>query len=390
MVAALSVLYHSMVYGYAQESLKAPQVTVSATTKSSITVKWNKVKGADYYRVFKSADKKKWSQSSKLYKVSYKSSNLKSATRYYYKVCAYDVKNGKIVEKETSKIIKGATRLLPGNISSIKRSGSKIYVSWGGFPKAKGYKVYVSSDGGYTFRLKYSGQSTKYTLKNVSSKKTYYFKVKSTGTVGGVNTTSKFCSRKRSMATSGNNFSKLKLDKPRFIKNLKRHENDKYYLTTPYVYLTHTYSEANMMRANGVKSSKAKGMNCAGFIARAMVDAGGNVDAVSKMGSKGGAGNAYNWTRFVEVYGLKKYSYRSVSSLLKSGRARKGDIIIRIPDSYSEDPIRDYHTAIFWGSKSSQNRVWHSTMEYGTANNKISVLPERKYGCTYYLVKLSK
>jgi hypothetical protein len=248
----------------------------------------------------------------------------------------------------------------------------------------------MSNDGGYSFRTMYSGKSKSYTVKNASSKRTYYFKVKSTGKINGVSTSSTYCDRKRTLATSGNNFSKLQLDKRRFINNLKKHEDDKYYLTTPYVYLSHSYSQSNMMRANGVDSSKKKGMNCAGFIARAVVDAGGTIEPVSKMGSKGGAGNAYNWTRFVERNGLKKYTYRSVSALLKSGRASKGDIIIRIPDSYCENPIRDYHTAVFWGSKRSENKVWHSTMEYGKANNKISKLPERSYGCTYYLVKLSK
>ena len=227
-------------------------------------------------------------------------------------------------------------------------------------------------------------------MKNVSSKKTYYFKVKSTGAVGGASTYSTFSSKKRTLATSGNNFSKLKLDQKRFVKNLESHEDDKYYLTTPYVYLTHSYSQSNMMRANGVKSTKAKGMNCAGFIARAVVDAGGTIEPVSKMGSKGGAGNAYNWMRFVEKNGLKKYTYRSVSSMLKDGKAKKGDIIIRIPDSYSEKPLRDYHTAVFWGNKSNENKVWHSTMEYGKAENKISKLQGVDYKCTYYLVKLNK
>ncbi|MBP2966630.1 hypothetical protein J8385_18810, partial [Acinetobacter baumannii] len=50
--------------------------------------------------------------------------------------------------------------------------------------------------------------------------------------------------------------------------------------------------------------------------------------------------------------------------LLKSGKAKKGDIIYFEPD-YSK-PGYDCHIAFFWGNTSSHNRTWHST---GPGNN---------------------
>lgn len=119
--------------------------------------------------------------------------------------------------------------------------------------------------------------------------------------------------------------------------------------------------------------------NCTGFVALAMRDSGGKLNKITSItNGYGGAANAYNWRD-----ALKKntdYStFNSISQLLKSGKARKGDIIYFESDFSKPNP--DCHIGIFWGNTASENRIWHSTGAYG--NNITHLFSGTPYSKIY-------
>ena len=133
------------------------------------------------------------------------------------------------------------------------------------------------------------------------------------------------------------------------------HFND-FYFKTPYRGLsasTQNHQERLIM-PYGLYGEDA-GMNCTGFISSLVSLTGGDLSLVAAMGEWGGYGNANNY-RHLAFKGLVKYeTFNSVSELLKSGKAKKGNIC------YLEPDLRyggDCHMVVFWGDTSSENKVW--------------------------------
>ncbi|MGM0169579.1 hypothetical protein IGI39_003895 [Enterococcus sp. AZ135] len=146
----------------------------------------------------------------------------------------------------------------------------------------------------------------------------------------------------------------LGINRDLVIDELSKHENDRYYLGTPYKKLGH-----------GEVMLPGIGMNCTGFVAKVIENAGGDLIQITKISYHwGGIANAYNWRNTLGKK-LTSYSFNNISELLESNQARKGDIIYFEPD-YSE-LNHDCHIGFFWGEDSNDNRMWHST----PSENKI-------------------
>lgn len=94
-------------------TLATPKIKATAGTKK-VTLKWNKVKGAKGYIIYRSTKKKgsysKVQTVTSGSKVSYSNTKLKSKTTYYYKVKAYRVVNGKRVYSNYSSIVSKKTK----------------------------------------------------------------------------------------------------------------------------------------------------------------------------------------------------------------------------------------------------------------------------------------
>ena len=158
----------------------------------------------------------------------------------------------------------------------------------------------------------------------------------------------------------------LETDRNRVNSHLSSHENDRYYLTTPYRSVIWFNDPNATMSPLGAPNGYGPGMNCTGFVAFAMKQSGGKINKVTQEANAwGGISNAYNWRD-----ALKKntdYStFRTVNELLSSGKAKKGDILYFEPN-YSY-PDYDCHIGFFWGNNSKQNKQWHSA----SPSNKIS------------------
>ena len=171
---------------------KVTNQKVSSTTPTSIKISWSKENGVTGYQIYRSTSKD--GKYSKVGTVSskyntYTNSNLISGTTYYYKIRAYKTVNNENLYGDYSNILTGKTKY-PGQVKNLKQNSSytnSVKLSWSKASYASGYRVYraTSKDGTYKRIAELSGSSkTTYTDKNLSSGKTYYYKVRAYRKVG--------------------------------------------------------------------------------------------------------------------------------------------------------------------------------------------------------------
>ena len=165
----------------------------------------------------------------------------------------------------------------------------------------------------------------------------------------------------------------LGVSRQRLLEQLISHESDSYYLGTRY---DTSLSPVNCTYPNGEpRSDGFTGMNCGGFVSHAYAKAGGDLSKIANSQSNspwpGGPGrgsfcNAYRWYGYAIDSGATVLQFNSVSELLASGQARKGDLVFFYPfNPYSTD----CHIGFFWGDTPYENRFWHS---FGGMGNSIS------------------
>lgn len=163
---------------------KITKLKVKNITETSVTLYWNKITGAEKYKVYYSTNGKKW-KSVTTTKTSVTVKKLSSGTNYQFKVKAYAGK----YYGENSSTIKTATKVKKVTLSSVKSAKkTQIAVTWKAVTGASGYVVEYSTSKKFknskTVTVK-KGTSKKTTLKKLKSGKTYYVRVKAYKTVNG-------------------------------------------------------------------------------------------------------------------------------------------------------------------------------------------------------------
>ena len=160
--------------------LETPEITVK-NLSSGIQILWDKVKGTEgYYVQRKSSEKGSW----KTIKTIKNSSTLKytdsgrtNGSTYYYRVIAY---YGSV--KSQASLTETMKRLSRPTVT-VKKSSSKLNVSWKKNSKCSGYEVYCATDSSFTKNLKTITCTSKSTVKKsisgLKKGKYYYVKVRS-------------------------------------------------------------------------------------------------------------------------------------------------------------------------------------------------------------------
>ena len=159
------------------------------------------------------------------------------------------------------------------------------------------------------------------------------------------------------------------------------------------------------------------GMNCGGFVSRALTDAGaddyssafmadwwnGAPNAIDGYGAAAGHyANARTFWRLAKTYGLEMYEFSNKWDLLASGLAVKGEIIVMI-DDFDSGGYDDYgryhahendsHIGIFWGDTPDDDKFLHSahgiaiTAETEIDGCALSTVQPKCWGSRFYLVK---
>ena len=139
-------------------------------------LKWKAVSGATKYWIYRSTDGKNFKYFDSTTKTSYTNSGAASGTKYYYRVKAVAVVNGKNVASAYSNTKSLLTSLAKPSVS-ITTSNGKPKISWSKVTGADKYYIYRSTDGK---NFSYWDATANLSYTNLSAKKNtkYYYKVK--------------------------------------------------------------------------------------------------------------------------------------------------------------------------------------------------------------------
>ena len=150
---------------------------------------------------------------------------------------------------------------------------------------------------------------------------------------------------------------------------LSQHENDEYYLTTPYGNKgPHGEGGAidtwDCWKPKGEYGSGAY-MNCTGFVVAVLRACGADTSIIGNYTAKDGYNsgnetNALKWEKYCRDNNAVSYTFSSKEQMLASGILEKGDIIYMEPADWNHSNS-DCHIGFFWGSNSSEDLFWHSS-----------------------------
>lgn len=161
----------------------APKATSNVSAVQStkaIELTWNKVTGADGYRVYQYNSKtKKWDNIKTTSATSYKVEKLSAGTAYKFRIKAYKKDDGTIWGKETPTFAT-ATKCATPSITKLTTSGGKVNFTWSDVSGESGYQVYYSTKKDKDFKkvTSYKANVLKGSKSKLTKGKTYYFKVR--------------------------------------------------------------------------------------------------------------------------------------------------------------------------------------------------------------------
>lgn len=173
-----------------------------------------------------------------------------------------------------------------------------------------------------------------------------------------------------------------------YLNWLYSHQDDNYYLGTPYKPYDRRNPNGDCSGAYGASDYYGvAAMNCTGFVWHVLTKAtnasGGNSSAIPAM---------QGWVSFYKNNNISRKYFSSKSEMLSSGYLDKGDIIWMFENS--ESSLSNYnHVGIYWGDGTS-DVLWHSSnqgYENGTrlnGNAITSIIPAASNAKLYVVLKV--
>ena len=153
--AGIKYYYAVAVYSGSRTEDKCPEVGVMylatpsglsvSNTIASLTLKWNAVKGATGYEIYRAGTDGKYSKITTVTSTSYVDTSVKNNTQYSYKIKAYNTACASAFSTAAS------LKKTQISVSNLKAdaNGSKVQLSWtGGVTGAEGYVIYRRTEGG--------------------------------------------------------------------------------------------------------------------------------------------------------------------------------------------------------------------------------------------------
>ena len=189
-VMMLSIAVPTTKVSAATKPAKVKLSSVTASSSTSIKIKWKKVSGADGYVIYQkvgSGSYKKIKTITSGKTTSYTKKNLTSAKKYTYKIKAYDKSGSKKIYGAYSNTKSAYTKPAKVKLSSLTASSStSIKIKWKKVSGADGYVIYQKVGSGSYKKIKTitSGKTTSYTKKKLSANKKYTYKIKAYKMVG--------------------------------------------------------------------------------------------------------------------------------------------------------------------------------------------------------------
>ena len=180
--AGIKYYYAVAVYSGSRTEDKCPEVGVMylvapsglsvSNTIASLTLKWNAVKGATGYEIYRAGTDGKYSKITTVTSTSYVDTSVKNNAQYSYKIKAY---NTACTSAFSTAASLKKTQISVSNLKA-DANGSKVQLSWtGGVTGAEGYVIYRRTEGGsYTEIGRTSGNTYSDTI---SAGIKYYYTV---------------------------------------------------------------------------------------------------------------------------------------------------------------------------------------------------------------------
>ena len=147
--AGIKYYYTVAVYSGSRTEGKCPEVGVMylatpsglsvSNTIASLTLKWNAVKGATGYEIYRAGTDGKYSKITTVTSTSYVDTSVKNNTEYSYRIKAYNAAGASAFSTAVS------LKKTQISVSNLKAdaNGSKVQLSWtGGVTGAEGYVIY--------------------------------------------------------------------------------------------------------------------------------------------------------------------------------------------------------------------------------------------------------
>ncbi len=163
--------------GYVQKSIgyvKTPILKSATNTASNITVKWEAVKGAQSYIVYRKAGSaKSWTRLGTFKSTTYVDKNVKAGTNYTYTVRACYSKYTSGYDKDGIT----ARRLAQPTLSKVVNNAAGINFTWSKVAGASGYRVYRKTGSG-GWKLLDTVKVNSFTDVNVKNGTTYTYTVR--------------------------------------------------------------------------------------------------------------------------------------------------------------------------------------------------------------------
>ena len=150
----------------------APSGLSVSNTIASLTLKWNAVKGATGYEIYRAGTDGKYSKIKTVTSTSYVDTNVKNNAQYSYKIKAYNAAGASAFSTAAS------LKKTQISVSNLKAdaNGSKVQLSWTGVVTgAEGYVIYRRTEGGSYAEI---GRTSGNTYSNtISAGIKYYYAV---------------------------------------------------------------------------------------------------------------------------------------------------------------------------------------------------------------------
>ncbi len=156
--------------------LATPELLKVKNATNGVHFKWEKVGGAEKYRIYRKTSKGDWQYIASTNKNSYTDSKAKSGTIYYYSVRAY---SGSVKSYYNTDGLKIKFLSTP-KISSVKNTTNGIKISWNNVSGAKGYIIYRKTGSGEWKQISKvtSGKTVSFTDKKYNNNTTYKYTVR--------------------------------------------------------------------------------------------------------------------------------------------------------------------------------------------------------------------
>lgn len=159
----------------AQLKCARPEVEKVSNISKGVKVTWNKVKGADSYRVYRKTKNSDWKYIDSTTKTSYTDDTAKSGTKYYYAVRARNEAGNSALSNSLSRYY-----LEDPTLKSATSTKKGIVLKWSEVAGAEGYIVYRKTGSGSFERIKLEDgvSNTSFTDKTAQKGVKYTYKVK--------------------------------------------------------------------------------------------------------------------------------------------------------------------------------------------------------------------